>query len=58
MKTIAVESTTLATVAYDVERAILELEFCDRSVYRYFGVPKDVHFALDGYPLDSGDPNR
>jgi KTSC domain len=46
MKTIAVESTTLATVAYDVERAILELEFCDRSVYRYFGVPKDVHFAL------------
>lgn len=29
-----------------VSTAILEVEFCDRCVYRYFGISKEVHFAL------------
>lgn len=46
MKPIAVESTTLATVAYDADRELLQLEFRDRRVYQYFEVPADVHEAL------------
>ena len=46
MNVIAVESTTLATVAYDVALHILPLEFRSRSIYRYFGVPVDVHEGL------------
>ena len=41
-----VESTTLATVAYDEARGLLQLEFCSRAVYLYFGVPASVHQAL------------
>lgn len=42
----AVESTTLATVAYDEARQLLQLEFRSRAVYRYFGVPAIVHEGL------------
>jgi hypothetical protein len=42
----AVESTTLATVAYDEARELLELEFRSRAIYQYFGVPAAVHQAL------------
>jgi KTSC domain len=45
-----VESTTLATVAYDEARELLQLEFCSRAVYLYFGVPATVHQALLGAP--------
>ena len=45
MKHTVVESTTLAKVAYDA-RAVLQLEFRDRAVYQYFGVPAEVHEAL------------
>ena len=41
-----VESSTLAGVAYDADRTILQLEFCDRTVYQYFGVPAAVYEAL------------
>lgn len=41
-----VESTTLATVAYDEARKLLQLEFCSRAVYLYFGVPATVYQAL------------
>jgi cyanophycinase-like exopeptidase len=43
---VAVESTTLATVAYNEARELLRLEFCSRAVYLYFGVPQTVHQAL------------
>jgi hypothetical protein len=43
---VAVDSTTLATVAYDKARELLQLEFCNRAVYLYFGVPPAVHQAL------------
>ena len=46
----AVESTTLATVAYDSARKLLQLEFCSRSLYEYCGVPATVHAALLSAP--------
>ena len=50
MHVAAVESTTLATVAYDEGRELLQLEFCSREVYLYFGVPAAVHQTLLGAP--------
>ena len=44
----AVESTTLATVAYDEALELLQLEFRSRAIYQYFGVPAVVHAALLG----------
>jgi KTSC domain len=46
MNVTAVESTTLAALAYDDARKILQLEFRSRAIYRYFGVPAAVHTAL------------
>jgi hypothetical protein len=46
MRVATVESTTLATVAYDETRELLQLEFCSLAVYQYFGVPREVHEAL------------
>ena len=46
MKTIAVESTLLATVAYNPDRELLQIEFRDRAVYQYFQVPVPVQEAL------------
>lgn len=46
MNTTAVESTTLATVAYDDARQVLCLEFRSRAVYQYYRVPAAVHEAL------------
>ena len=46
MHAAAVESTTVASVAYDASRELLQIEFRDRTVYRYFGVPAEVHDAL------------
>ena len=46
MKPVPVESTTLATVAYDADRELLQLGFRDQAVYRYFDVPVDVHENL------------
>lgn len=46
MNVIAVASTTLATVAYDDAGGILQLEFRSGAVYRYVGVPPEVHAGL------------
>ena len=50
MRVTAVESTTLATLACDEARELLQLEFCSRAIYQYFGVPEAVHQALLGAP--------
>ena len=50
MCVVTVESTTLATVAYDEARELLQLEFCSRAVYLYFGVSATVHQALLAAP--------
>ena len=36
---LAVQSSLLTSVAYDRDRAILQLEFGYGAVYQYFGVP-------------------
>ena len=41
-----VDSTTLATVAYDCSAQLLRLEFRSRAVYFYFGVPPAIHRGL------------
>lgn len=46
MNVTAVESTTLATVAYDESQAMLRLEFRSQAIYEYFGVPATVHEGL------------
>lgn len=46
MKITAVESSTLATVAYDRDRELLQLEFSSGACYQYQGVPLVVHEAL------------
>ena len=46
MRVAIVESTTLATVGYDESINRLQLEFCSRAVYLYFGVPAAVYEAL------------
>lgn len=48
MNVTAVESTTLATVAYDEARELLRLEFRSQAIYQYWGVPALVHRALLG----------
>ena len=50
MRVATVESTTLATVAYDETRKLLQLEFGSRAIYLYFGVPPEVPQALLGAP--------
>ena len=58
MKPIVVESTTLATVAYDAEQELLQLEFRDRALYQYFRVPAEVHAALLHAPSKGAYFNR
>jgi len=48
MRVTALESTRLVTVSYDDARELLQLEFCSRAVYQYFGVPAAVHQSLLG----------
>ena len=42
----AVESSTLATVAYDEDLELLQLEFRSRAIYQYCGVPVAVYGGL------------
>ena len=58
MNVTAVESTTLARVAYDDAQELLQLEFRSRDVYRYFGVPAAVHEALLRAPSKGGYFNQ
>jgi len=46
MRDAAVESTTLLKVSYDDARELLQLEFCSRAIYQYFGVPAAIHQSL------------
>ena len=41
MKRVSVPSSTLAAVAYSCQGSLLDLEFCDGSLYRFFEVPED-----------------
>jgi len=54
MNVTAVESFTLATIAYDRSHELLQLEFNSRAIYQYFGVPATVHEALLCAPSKGG----
>ena len=58
MNVTAVESTTLAMVAYDDARELLRLQFRSRAIYQYFGVPAAVHAALLRAPSKGSYFNR
>ena len=58
MHVTAVESTTLATVAYDRARELLQLVFRSRAIYQYFGVAAAVHEGLLGAPSKGSYFNR
>jgi hypothetical protein len=46
MNVTAVESSTLATIAYDKTRKLLQLEFNSRALYQCLGVPARIHEGL------------
>ncbi len=48
------KSTVLRSVGYAQDEAVLEVEFTNREVYRYFVVPRRVYVAL----LASSNPGR
>ena len=50
MRAAMVESSTLATVAYDEACQLLQLEFSSGAVYEYFSVPLTVYEALLAAP--------
>jgi hypothetical protein len=50
MRRQAVSSSTIASIGYDREEHLLEIEFVHGSVYRYRLVPEFVHRDLMGAP--------
>jgi hypothetical protein len=58
MNVTAVESSTLATIAYDRTRELLQLEFNSHALYQYFGVPATVHESLLRAPSKGSYFNR
>lgn len=46
MKRMFVSSSNLASVGYDADQRILEIEFLNRSVYQYYGVPESLYRGL------------
>ncbi len=41
-----VQSSNIASVGYDPESQLLEVEFKDGAVYRYLGVPASLYQSL------------
>lgn len=58
MNELRVQSTTLLALAYDDGQGILQLEFCTRAIYHYYGVPAAVYEALLGAPSKGSYFNR
>ena len=58
MRLTPVESTTFTMIGYDVDRAVLRLEFRDRRTYEYYGVPADEHEHLLRSPSKGSYFNR
>lgn len=46
MERLPVESSNLASVGYDPESAVLEIEFKSGGIYEYSGVPQSVYDGL------------
>jgi len=58
MNVTAVDSSTLATIAYDKSCELLQLEFNSRALYQYFGVPATIYEALLCAPSKGSYFNR
>ncbi len=58
MNVTTVESSALASIAYDGTRELLQVEFSSRALYQYFGVPATVHEALLRAPSKGSYFNR
>ena len=43
---VPISSTLLASVVYDIGELILQLEFRNGAIYRYFAVPAAIHDGL------------
>lgn len=48
MDRVSVVSEALASVGYEPAGAVLEVQFTSGGLYRYYGVPAEVHRALMG----------
>lgn len=48
MHRLPVDSSAIASVGYDRETCVLEIEFVEGDVYQYFAVPRRVHRELLG----------
>lgn len=46
MKRQSVSSSNLASIGYDAENEILEVEFNHGGIYQYFDVPESVYIEL------------
>ena len=46
MNRIPVQSTEIAVIGYDESKALLEVVFRRGGVYRYRGVPQEIHHQL------------
>lgn len=46
MERTKVRSSNLASVGYDKENQILEIEFQSRDIYQYSGVPEEIYQQL------------
>jgi hypothetical protein len=46
MERTPVQSTEIAVIGYDSKKSLLEVVFRRGGVYRYRGVPQDVHHEL------------
>ena len=53
IRRIPVASSNIASVGYDAEKMILEIEFHHGAIYRYFDVPKEVYEGLINAPSQS-----
>jgi len=42
----SVESSNLASIGYDAENEILEIEFNHGGIYQYFDVPENIYEEL------------
>jgi len=58
MKRAPVSSSSIASVGYQAELAVLEVEFAGGAVYRYFAVPAAVHVQLMGAASKGAFLNR
>jgi lysyl-tRNA synthetase class 2 len=58
MNELRLESSTLRALAYDDGREILQLEFCSRAIYHYYGVPAAIYKNLLGAPSKGSYFNR